>query len=370
LPRRRKSRLALRLILLGWIAGASLVTASAIADDRERYFYFGYEYGTQSLFGPLYVFLNRGYDILQIRPGSRNIFDQSYGSDAANVFRNLANPLPAVDDYGWGRFLREEIFPLSFTDETARWGPNYTLHLLGGGMEFRALWEWYADKKVPLPALFSVATLLSAALVNETLENKGIHGYNTDSIADVYFFDIGGIVLFAFDGVAKFFSRDLILSDWSLQPGFTAPKLELYNTGNYFALKWPLPFHKPLRLFGYTGLGAWAGISYQFPSRYSISIAAGQRSYRLENASVRIVNNVVQFAPSGAIFVDRNESLLASLHVSNIEDHFVQFNLYPNAFFTMDPGIGLFAIVGKNGNVVAGISLTRTFGVGVGYGSL
>lgn len=352
------------------VAVALLAAPDAAADEPERYFYFGYEYGTQSLFGPLYVFLNRGFDILQIRPGSRNVFDQPYASDAANVFHNLASPFAAIDDYGWGRFLREEVFPLSYTDDTARWGPNYTLHLLGGGMEFRALWEWYEDKKVPLPALFSAATLLSSALVNETLENKGIRGYNTDSVADLYLFDIGGMVLFAFDGVAKFFSRDVILSDWSLQPGFTAPKFDLYNAGNYFAMKWPLPFYKPLRLFGYTGLGAWAGLSYQFPSRYSITVAAGQRSYRLENASVRIVNNVVLFAPSAAIFVDRNESLLASLHVSNVEDHFVQFNLYPNAFFTTDPGIGLFAIVGKTGNVVVGLSLTRTFGVGVGYGAL
>lgn len=350
--------------------GAVLAVSSAAADDRERYFFFGYEYGSQTLFGPLYVLLNRGYDILQIRPGSRNIFDQPYGSDGANVLRNLANPFPAIADDGWGKFLREEIFPLSYTSDTARWGPNYSLHLLGGGMEFRALWEWYDDWKVPLPALFSAATLLSAALINETLENKGINGYNTDAIADIYFFDIGGMVLFAFDGVAKFFSHDLILSDWSLQPAFTAPKFDLYNAGNYFALKWPLPFYKPLRLFGYTGLGAWAGLSYEFPSHYSISLAAGQRSYRLENSSVRIVNNVVEFAPSGAVFVDRHESLLASLHVSNVEDHFVQFNLYPNAFFTMDPGIGLFAIVSKTGNVVVGINLTRTFGVGAGYGSL
>jgi hypothetical protein len=36
----------------------------------------------------------------------------------------------------------------------------------------------------------------------------------------------------------------------------------------------------------------------------------------------------------------------------------------------MDPGFGLFAIVSKTGNVILGINLTRSFGVGVGYGSL
>lgn len=352
------------------LALATFMAGNASGADKERYFFFGYDYGSQTLYGPLYVFLNRGYDVLQIRPGTRSIFDQPYGADGANVARNIVNPFPAIADDGWGKFLREEIFPLSYTSDTARWAPNYSLHLLGGGMEYRALWEWYDDWNVPLPALFSAATLMAAAFVNETLENKGVRGYNTDAIADIYFFDLGGILLFSFDGVAKFFSRDLILSDWSLQPAFTAPHFDLYNAGNYFALKWPLPFYPPLRLFGYTGLGGWAGLSYQFPSRYSITVAAGERSYRLENPSTSIVYNVVHFAPSAAIFVDRNESLLASLHVSNLEDYFIQFNLYPNAFFTMDPGIGLFAIVSKSGHVVVGLNLTRSFGVGAGYGSL
>src|ERR1041385_3101186 len=349
-----RARMQKHLLSGALIALGVATAAGASGDEKERYFFFGYEYGSQTLYGPLYVFLSRGFDILQIRPGSRNVFDQPYGSDAANVARNLANPFPAIADDGWGKFLREEIFPLSYTDETARWVPNYTLHLLGGGMEYRALWEWYDDWSVPLPALFSAATLLAAAFVNETLENKGIHGYNTDAIADIYFFDIGGIVLFSFDGVAKFFSHDVILSDWSLQPAFTAPHFDLFNAGNYFALKWPLPFYPPLRLFGYSGLGAWGGLSYEFSNHYSLTVAAGARSYRLENTSVEIVNNVVHFAPSAAVFIDRHESLLASLHVSNVDDHFIQLNLYPNAFFTIDPGIGLFAIISKTGNVVVG----------------
>lgn len=368
-PRAKKGpkRLLAALAVLSVFVSAAV---PAVATEKERYFYFGHDYGSQSLFGPLYVFLNRGYDILQMRPGHRDIFDESYGSDGYNVVRNIENPFPAIADDGWGKFLREEILPLSYTSTTARWGPNYTLHLFGGGMEYRALREWYDDQGAPAPGVFSAMTLFAAAFVNESLENKGVHGYNTDAIADVYFFDLGGILLFSFDGVAKFFSREVILSDWSMQPAFTAPHGELYNAGNYFAFKWSLPFYRPLRLFGYTGLGGWAGLSYEFSNHTSLSIAAGQRSYRLDATSERLVYNVVQFAPSAAIFVDRHESLLASLHLTNEDEHFIQFNLYPNALFRMDPGIGLFAIVSKTGRVVAGINLTRTFGVGVGYGSL
>src|ERR1041385_6235267 len=125
-----RARMQKHLLSGALIALGVATAAGASGDEKERYFFFGYEYGSQTLYGPLYVFLNRGFDILQIRPGSRNVFDQPYGSDAANLARNLANPFPAIADDGWGKFLREEIFPLSYTDETARWVPNYTLHLL------------------------------------------------------------------------------------------------------------------------------------------------------------------------------------------------------------------------------------------------
>src|SRR5690349_7813919 len=92
---------------------AITVAGSASAEEKERYFFHGYEYGSQTLYGPLYVFLNRGFDVLQLRPGARNLFDQPYGADGANVARNIANPFPAIADDGWGKFLREEIFPLS-----------------------------------------------------------------------------------------------------------------------------------------------------------------------------------------------------------------------------------------------------------------
>ncbi|HEX7668887.1 MAG TPA: hypothetical protein VF395_04865, partial [Polyangiaceae bacterium] len=135
---------------------AESVSGAGAADDAEpRYFYFGREYGSQSLFGPASVFLNRGYDILQLRPGRRNIFSQRYATDGKVVLRNLANPFPAIANDGVGRFFRTEIFPLSFTPDTAFWVPNYSLHLIGGGMTFRALTEWFADQRAPVPWFWS-----------------------------------------------------------------------------------------------------------------------------------------------------------------------------------------------------------------------
>jgi hypothetical protein len=102
----------------------------------------------------------------------------------------------------------------------------------------------------------------------------------------------------------------------------------------------------------------------------SWSVAAGLRSTRLINQSQVDLSNTVDLAASAGLFVDRNESLLASLVVSNVIDYFVSFNLYPNAIVRFEPGLGLWTAVSKNGHFVVGLSATRTFGLGAGAGTV
>ncbi|HEY5376385.1 MAG TPA: hypothetical protein VIK01_22045 [Polyangiaceae bacterium] len=334
----------------------------------EPYFYKGYDYGSQALYSPLWVFLNRGYDVLQDRAGSRSIFQQEYQHNGETVGKNLLNPFPAIAHRGYGRFFREEIFPLSYTKTSARWVPNYTLHLIGGGMTYTALTEWFQQHDVPAPRVFSAGTLLASAFVNETLENKGVVGYNTDAIADFFFFDIGGIILFSFDWPNEFFSKTLIVADWSLQPSFTYPNFDLHNQGNYFSMKFPLPFYQRLRLFSYMGLGTLFGLSYQVDSQYSVSGGAGTMASRLVSTSLNNADNDVDFAKTAGLFVDRNNSLLASFQITNVQDYFLHFNLYPNVFAT--PQLGMWAVVDKTGHFMACVSFAKTFGVGAGVGTL
>src|SRR6185503_1896382 len=243
--------------------------------ERSRYFYFGYDYGTQSLYSPLWVFVNRGYDVLQDRVGSRNVFHLEYRHNAENVLDSLAHPFSRIPYFGWKAFVTQELLPLSYTKDTVRWAPNYALHLFGGGTTYTAMTEWFEAHDVPLPRLFSAMTLLAAAFLNEAIENKGVVGTNTDCIADIYFFDLGGILLFSFDAPNRFFSRTVTISDWSLQPSFTLPKGELHNQGNYFAAKWPLPFYPRLRLFSWFGEATTGGLSFAVNDEYSVSAVVG-----------------------------------------------------------------------------------------------
>jgi len=337
---------------------------------KPRYFYFGRDYGSEALYGPLWVFVNRGYDVLQDHVAGRNIFTFDYRTNLGNVARNIANPFPAIAADGWKTFLTEEIFPLSFTQSTARWTPNYSLHLIGGGMTYTSLREWFEDYGVPAPRVFSAVTLMASAFVNESLENKGVVGFNTDCIADIWFFDIGGIILFSFDWPNRFFSHTVVIADWSLQPSFTLPNGELHNVGNYFSAKWALPFYRRLSLFAWYGEASTGGLSFALNDDYSLSASVGGAAIHITNTATHSVENVVSFVPTGAIFLDRHNSLLASLQITNVDDYFIHFNIYPHAFTDRGPAIGVWGVVDKRARVAAGFAIGRPFGIGGGWSSL
>jgi hypothetical protein len=354
-------------------ASAGVAPAAEGGEPKRRYFYKGYDYGSQALFSPLFVVVSRGLDVLQLYPAMRNpLVGQQWGKNLGNVFRNVASPFKPISHDGWGKFLREEIFPLSWTPQTARWAPNYGLHLIGGGMTYRETREWLEDYDVPTPVatVLSILTLYTAAFLNEAIENHGVVGDNTDCLADLYVFDSLGILIYSFDAVAEFFSTKFIVSDWSLQPSIILSNGELQNVGNYYAGKIPLPFFPRLRLFAYAGTSTLGGLSWLIGDGYSVSGAFGGRVDTFTNTGgAQSVFNVVSMKPSGALFVDRNESLLASLQVSDTTYYAVSANLYPNAFFHTDPGLGLWTAVNADGKFLVGVSITRALGMGFGLGT-
>ena len=364
--------------ILRVVIGTPFAVALAMVSGRapcaedpppKAYFYRGLDYGSQAEFNPLTVLLNRGFDVFQLRPYDQDPVHQHWGLNLRNVFDNMASPFGPIRRDGTGKFLREEIFPLTWGVHGARWAPNYGLHLIGGGQTYAALSEWYVAHDVPLPALFAAANLYAAAFLNEALENGGVVGDNTDCLADLYVFDLAGILLFSAEPVRDFFSSDVILSDWSLQPSLTVPGGDLHNAGSYYALKWPVPFYPRLRLFGYMGFSTMGGLSYELPRGYSVSVAYGAKVQSFYNETPgHQVTNVIDTKPVAGVFVDRHESLLFSLQVSGVEHDYLRINLYPNAFFHMDPSIGAFAAVTKDGHVMGGISVTRAFGLGLGAG--
>jgi hypothetical protein len=248
--------------------------------------------------------------------------------------------------------------------------PNYSLHLLGGGITYTGLREWFEDYGVPAPRVFAAGVLMASAFVNESLENRGVVGFNTDCIADLWFFDIGGIILFSFDFPNWFFSHEVILADWSLQPSFTAPNGELHNVGNYFIAKWALPFYQRLSLFSWFGEATTFGLSFALTDEYALSAAYGGAAIHLVNSATHSVQNNVVFTPTAAMFLDRGNSLLASVQVTDTDDYFVHVNVYPHTFGPRGPSVGFWGVADRHGHVAGGFALGRPIGIGEGFSGI
>lgn len=140
---------------------------AARADEEPRYyFYHGLDYGTDSLIHPLRLVVNGGWGIMQLLCDNHPL-DIDYRQGWKNVWRNLADPGGAIQAEGWWDFLQREVIPISFNSGKAHYWPNYTQHLLGGGMSYRMITEWYRAHGYEHASTWSGATLMSYHLLNE-----------------------------------------------------------------------------------------------------------------------------------------------------------------------------------------------------------
>jgi hypothetical protein len=338
-----------------------------LESDTNFYFYQGLKYGSQSLYNPLYLIVNGGYDIYQLDGHPRDMFRFNYAANAGNVFRNLVNPVPAIRDAGVKTFLTTEVFPLNFTREGAQWVPNYTLHIFGGGMSYRMMTEWYRYHNVRKPKLMSLLTVWTMHFMNEVVENANHQGTNLDPIADVFIFNVAGILLFNSIKVSRFFSETLHMADWSLQPSITFPDFRLHNNGHYVSLKYYMPFYEKIGLFGRMGMGFLGGLSYRINDELTLHGGMGIRSGQLVllQEAARLVT--IETKLSGGLFLEKNNSLLASIQISDVHEYFINANVYPGVIRIKNFSTGLWANVAKDGNTSFGICTRYTLGMGIGY---
>ena len=338
---------------------------SAAALGQQRYYYKGLDYGSQALYNPISLVLNGSYDIIQLDGHDRDVARFPYGTASANVLRNLADPFGPISRYGVRDFLENEIFPIHLTKAGAQWWPNYQLHLIGGGMTFRAMNEWYDYHGFPSPGIFSIGTMAAYHLLNEFVENGAYVGDNVDPIADIYVFDIGGMLLFSSEGVSRWFSEELNLADWSMQPSFDLRDFTLQNNGQYFAIKWKIPYQERLHLFYYCGMNGLTGLAYKLDNGRAISVGAGLRAKNIVIVNAATNQQTMDLVWNGGIFYDRDNSLLASLTLNNLTDNAANLNVYPGfvrwGYFA--PGVWLQAR--HDGALLFGLTTVWTPGVSV-----
>lgn len=346
------------------------INLSFAQDSQKEYYFYHPEinYGSEQFLNPLTSFLNGAFDVLRNGGHENNgetigIFTLDYHTGFLNVWDNISKPAYHISQYGWNRFLKQEVFPTSLEQNKAQWVPNYGHHIIGSGMLWVRMSEWYEHFGYSNPKLLAFLATTAYQVMNETLENNHSTDTNVDPIADLLIFNPLGFLLFSFDSVKEFFSRTARMYDWSLQPVFNPQNHYLENAGLQFTFKYALL--PKIDLFFYYGIYGIAGLSYALDDEYNISIGAGTVVNRLNE---HIINDVRFITPTtdGALgfFYDRNHSLLGSLLITGPRLYNARLNIYPGLFSFKGIKPGLFVGAGQWDGLVAGFTLAHfPFGI-------
>ncbi len=151
-----------RLSFLFWFLSTML-----FASESEYCFYYGLEYDSESIIQPVQLILNGGYGFMQNDNRSNYPFDIHFMQSWNNVADNLKSPIKAIAEHGWDRFFEPEILPFSFDNSEAHYWPNCTMHLVGGGVSFRMMGEWFRYNNYKYSEICAFTTLSIYHLLNK-----------------------------------------------------------------------------------------------------------------------------------------------------------------------------------------------------------
>lgn len=234
-------------------------------------------------------------------------------------------------------------------------------------MSARVLSEWYDARGFPHPDAWGGATVMASALMNEIAENRGEKVGSSTTVADIYVFDLGGVFLLQWDPLARFLREELRMSDWSPLRALTFPNRELHNTGHYVVYKIPLPVLDGTRILWRLGLGSQLGATHELGAGYSFSVAFGVDTERRFVDPVTL-EETIEVVRSMGIFWDRNDSLMASLMLSERLESMIALNVYPGVVPGPGRDLGIWIIVARDGALRLGVAHRRALGLGLGLG--
>jgi hypothetical protein len=313
------------------IAFLLLYTTKAFCADHKYYFYNpDLDYGSESTFNPFSLFINGSFDILRNGGHSKDIFNQPYRNGIKNVINNILNPFDNIEKYGYKNFFIREIINLKAVTTQSQFLPNFGLHLIGNGMQYQKLAEWYEYNAFPYPHLLSIITTVSYQLINETVENGNYLGPNVDPISDMLIFNPLGILLFSSEVGQRFFTTKIPIYDWSMNPYYNPTYRSIENAGQQYATKIKFKTDAKTALFGYWGVVSTFGISRKLNETDAMSFSVGAVVNKLKSNNediARYMTPDIDYA--AALFFDRNNSLLGSLVISGPKSFNVRLEIFP-----------------------------------------
>lgn len=230
------------LLLLGLggrAQGQTLSAASQAPEQGKKHDYYYYDpdgLGAHAFYNPQNFIVQGGLGALYDE--RLEGFEWSAGFQTVN--KSLSNPIDTIDEYGWGRFFYREFLP--HIGPGQNYVPNWVWHFTGGGMRTKLMEEYYTHLGAkPWPARVAAwATLYSYHYLNEAVQAARFKGHRrttTDPLADMYFFDWAGALLFQFDAVNRYMSRTLHQREWSFQAQLDPRTGRLFNNGQMYWLR-------------------------------------------------------------------------------------------------------------------------------------
>lgn len=340
-----------------------LAIALPCSGQGKQYFFYKphIDRGSDAIFSPLTLLLNGSLDALRLSPDrGRDVTAMRRGTDAQNVWENLTRQAGRIREYGWDVFRRQELFNFSLDVDDLQFIPNVADHVIGYGMQYAKITEWYDAHGFKTPVIWGVGTSLIYQYVNEMVQNGGQKYTNVDCIADVYIFNSLGFALFSFDGVKAFFSETLELNEWSLQPLYVVRNNHVENAGEEFVLRYTLPFAERYAPFVCWGVNTVAGLTYRLDERNNISLGIGKAITGMKQKERgEFLSATPVFEPAVGAFWDTEGSLLTGLIVSGRGPFNVQLNVYPGLIdlFGVQPGCYLGA--GPREGLVFGVTFVN-----------
>jgi len=130
---------------------------------------------------------------------------------------------------------------------------------------------------------------------------------------------------------------------------------------------WKLPFSEDYSLFYCYGMAGVVGISKKVDSENSLSAGLGFRTKHLVDVGPNRQRTIETGWKLG-IYYDRNNSLLASIVLSGIKEYFCMIDIYPGIIKFGDFSPGVWTVIGRNGNVMFGLSTRYIISVGYEFG--
>lgn len=340
---------------------------------RDGFFYRGLPYGGDAYTGPFDVLLNKGFNLAQASNRDRSIFTAPYGT--THVRESIFDPFGSIQrSGGWGTFLREQILPVQAVNwirsgfdwdaaDNMTWYPNYFGHLVEGGISSRRLAEKLRAQGVPWASVVAGVTTMSASVLNEMYTHPTLEHGTGGTVADLYVFDLGGILLFSLDPVSRFFAEKLHATVWSNQASFVLPSLELANNANNLIFKVPLPGTSRASFFVRTAVGSHVGGTAHLNRGYDLSVGFGADTSR-QNIDPVTGEEMVDIRVSASAYLDRHGSLLASLYWTQVAHRKLTVNVYPGV---LHDGFGAWFVLTRDHGVQLG--LTHAAGLGLGFGT-